>query len=525
MKKRSKILIFLLILFTLFTLFRIDYRFKTTVECCSDDYDYFLHASTVAFDFDLDYSNQDVRGFSYYKNGKNTPIGFIGSGIFSSPFLYIGKLLSSIANEDTTKDILNLQLLLYSLSSIFYLFASFYFMARTLHIYGINFNKYDLLLFMFSSGVLYFAFERFSMTHAYEHFTTTLLIFLISSFYINKENNNFLAFLIPIFLLLGYLTRMSNIYLFLLPILIKELVKKKNKITNKSLIKNRYFILSSFLSILIFSYISDQLYGEIIINPQKIYGSNIEVSNVILGENLNIFDFAIGFTKTILITNFSLEFGLFWVSPILFLPFLHAFYALKKKHFLIFFIILFCFLQNFFIVHLWQALGSSYGFRYLFSLVPLGILLYYNLQKSKFETYYLRAFSFFGLTSIIFFEASSFTQLSLVDQTNSFGRVIRYSNPTHVTGIIKSLFELNSYLIIFTTSLLGVVLFKFLLSVMKLEALNTFLANLGLPVENSDFQNYLLNLNQVELYKILLIIAILTYFAYYVVYKFEKKLD
>ena len=67
--------------------------------------------------------------------------------------------------------------------------------------------------------------------------------------------------------------------------------------------------------------------------------------------------------------------------------------------------------------------------------------------------------------------------------------------------------------------------FKLLLSVMKLDALNTFLANLGLPVENIDFQNYLLNLNQVELYKILLIIAILSYFAYYVIYKFEKKLD
>ena len=315
---------------------------------------------------------------------------------------------------------------------------------------------------------------------------------------------------------------MSNIYLFVLPLLIKGLLKKDNILTDRSLLKNRYFLFSSFFSILVFIFISIQLYGEIIINPQKIYGSNIEVSNVILGENFNIFNFVINFANTILITNFTLEFGLFWVSPILFLPFIHAFQILKKKEFMIFFLILFCFLQNYFIVHLWQALGSSYGFRYLFSLVPLAILLYFNLQKTKFETYYLRIFSILGLISIIFFEASPFTQLSLVDQTNSFGRIIRYSNPTHVSGVIKSLFELNSYLIVFTTSLLGVLFFKILISFIKLEALNNFLGILGLPVENSDFQDYLVNLNQIEFNKILFIIIFLVYIAYYIVYKLEK---
>ena len=72
MKQKNKLFTFLLILFVLLSLFRVDYRFKGTVECCSDDYDYYLHASTIAIDFDLDYSNQEVRGFSYYKNGKKT---------------------------------------------------------------------------------------------------------------------------------------------------------------------------------------------------------------------------------------------------------------------------------------------------------------------------------------------------------------------------------------------------------------------------------------------------------------------
>ena len=65
--KNKWIQVILLTVFLLLFL-RVDFRFKYTVECCSDDYDYYLHASTIAFDFDLDYSNQDVRGFSYFKN-------------------------------------------------------------------------------------------------------------------------------------------------------------------------------------------------------------------------------------------------------------------------------------------------------------------------------------------------------------------------------------------------------------------------------------------------------------------------
>ena len=69
----------------------IDYRFETTIKCCSDEYDYYSHAATIVNDFDLDYSNQNIRDFKYTKYGKNTPIGFFGSGLLSAPFLLIGQ--------------------------------------------------------------------------------------------------------------------------------------------------------------------------------------------------------------------------------------------------------------------------------------------------------------------------------------------------------------------------------------------------------------------------------------------------
>ena len=116
MVKSNKKIQFFLILILLLVFLRVDYRFTNTIKCCSDEYDYFLHASTIALDFDLDYSNQNPRDFRYYNNGKNTPIGFIGSGILSSPFLLFGNFLSKIFSEDLKSEIFNFKIFFYSFS-------------------------------------------------------------------------------------------------------------------------------------------------------------------------------------------------------------------------------------------------------------------------------------------------------------------------------------------------------------------------------------------------------------------------
>ena len=91
-KKLKKItVIFFYFLLPLLFL-KIDYRFIESFNCCQDDHDYYSHAETIAIDFDLNYDNQ-FEGFEterYNNNGKVAPKGFIGTGIFSSPFLFIG---------------------------------------------------------------------------------------------------------------------------------------------------------------------------------------------------------------------------------------------------------------------------------------------------------------------------------------------------------------------------------------------------------------------------------------------------
>ena len=182
-KKSKKILVFLFYFLLPLLFLKIDYRFIETFNCCQDDHDYYSHAETIAIDFDLNYDNQFL-GFEterYNNNGKIAPKGFIGTGIFSSPFLLIGNLFESLFNF--SNNLFNLRIAIYSLSSIFYFYLSIYLMSKVFDILNIKLNPNLIFIIFFGSGISYFAFERYSMSHVYEAFSITLIIYLSVNFY------------------------------------------------------------------------------------------------------------------------------------------------------------------------------------------------------------------------------------------------------------------------------------------------------------------------------------------------------
>ena len=77
--------------------------------------------------------------------------------------------------------------------------------------------------------------------------------------------------------------------------------------------------------------------------------------------------------------------------------------------------------------------------------------------------------------------------------------------------MIQSVFELNSYPIIFSTSFLGAIIFKILISFFGINGILDFLNSLGLPVENKDF---LLLINKLEVitFDKIFVILLLIYF-------------
>ena len=502
---------YVLLLFSLIFL-KSDFRFIEDIYCCGDDHDYYMHSETISQDFDLDYNNQflGIENKRYNNNGKIAPIGFFGSGLLASPFLLVGSLFNRVF-ESGENNIFNYKILFYSMSSLFYLALSIVFIEKTLKILKINQDKLITLLLYAGSGIFYFAFERYSMTHVYEVFAITMAFYYSSRLFHEKNSNKKIDIMFIILsILLSFMVRWVNYFVILIPLIIRSFKKpREDKIkTNVKFLALFY----SLFSIMIFLLHTKLIYGIYTFDPRVIYGTN-RTENIF---DVSIIDFLISSSKDFLTILFTEEFGIFWFSPLIFLGLIISLINLLKSDSdkrLFSFLCLLSFAQTFGIVIIWGSVASSYGFRYLYCLIPLSLLIVSEFKAGKNFIYrsYILSFSLFSTISIIFFETTSGTQLSLDKVTNSFGNEVIYSQPKYLSGMIQSVFELNSYLIIFSTSFLGAIIFKILISFFGINGILDFLNSLGLPVENKDF---LLLINKLEVitFDKIFVILLLIYF-------------
>lgn len=520
MNNFSKILkyLFLLIIFLIF--FKTDYRFTNEILCCGDDFDYYAHAQTLAEDYDLDYSNQ-LAGYEdrrFNLNGKVAPKGFFGSGLLASPFLFLGNhvdnFYKSLVNFKYV-ELMNYSILIYSLSSVTFVFLTCLLIHKSLNILKIQISIFEILLVYSASGVIYFAFERFSMAHVYETFTISLLILLSVKHY--KINTNFTVFFIPLAILLVFLVRMVNYYALFIPLIISYIVKKK---FDFKLYMHPKFLLSTAISIFIYIFLSISIYGIITINPQTMYGTSGLLGGF-FGE-LSFYEFLKQNLDFGLLILFGQEFGILWFSPILFFGLISSFFISKKLN--IFNNLLFVspYILGIGSVLLWKSAASSYGFRYLYSLVPISIVYFYSLKNNDKFSFYRKLLLFlsvFALVSILFFETTELTQLSTVEEMNSFGRNIKYVERYYLKGYLLALINFESYLKIFVTSFFGATVFKFIFIRVSIDDFINFLASLNLPVKNDDFIEYLFEIQLISLNKFIFVIL---YFLIFVHIFFKK---
>ena len=228
---------------------------------------------------------------------------------------------------------------------------------------------------------------------------------------------------------------------------------------------------------------------------------------------------------------FSNEFGIFWFSPILFASLISLVYFtfISNKHgFYNYLIILLVYGIPFSTVVLWQSTASSYGFRYLYSLIPIAILIYKKWVldiEYKIFTKYLIYFSIFASLSIIFFETSP--QTSLSQNINTFGIDDRFSQPNYLTGYLKSFLNIEAYLKIFTTSFLGVISFKIAFTIFSFDSINNFLRKINLPVDNEDYIAFVDNIEVVsgQQIAIFLLVIVLIVKWFVLLINTENKID
>ena len=497
------------LLFVIFLIFiKIDYRFINEMKCCGDDFDYYSHAYTIAVDFDFDYSNQLTYGHSevFYVNEKIAPLGFVGSGLLASPFMFLGNIFDSLNANETVSN----KILFYSLSPIFYFFLTIKLLYKSLTNLSRKPSILFLILLFMGSGVTYYGFERFSMTHTYEIFTVSLIFYITTNIHQSDRKRTLYIFLLPLSICVGFLVRFTNYYLFLLPYLFKKLFfKNKEIIYSKN--EKISFLISCLFSVMIFYLLTVRVYGFFTLNPSTLYMDNSKFSNYI-ERTENFIDFIIFNLGSLSNILFTQEFGLFWLSPILFFGTVSIFIFLLKKEFQVSLLIFICFVQNLVVVIMWQSTASSYGFRYLFSLIPLSIILFYSLDKeiyiNIFKTYII-LFSILGSLGVLFFESTEATQLSLSPLVNSFGNDVLYSNPNYLSGLLSSIFKFEAITTVIGRSLLIATLFKILI-IFNIESNVIEFLSVGLPEE---FYNLLNTLDGIKNINFLILLILLYYFS------------
>lgn len=458
----KKIELFLLIII-IFSLIKIDYRFEEIPYGLEvDDAEYYYSAATIGLDYDLDFSNQMKGVENRYLNKeikKVVPFHPIGSGMLAAPFVFIGNSIQKISNND---GLISFVYFMYSIAPIFYLLISILLIQKSMKVLNIRYNRNLLLIAIFGTGISYYSFDRFSMSHIYEFFGTSFLIYL-SAYSLEKKSSSrivYINFLIGFLIFFFLAIRWTNYLFFIIPMVIY--------LISKSSVKNLYlqpsFILGGLLGLSIFLLHTKYLYGIYTLNQAPIV---LSVENSFSANYTRFFDLSM-FSENIVfvfeglrIILFSQEFGLFYFAPILFLSFVFTMISIYEKKYSLGFCLLILYTIPFISVIVTQNTAFSYGYRYLFVLIPINIVLYFKfLNNSKIIKRYLYFFSILGFILYLFFETTQGTSISDGYVVNTFGMETRYANPNYLSELPNALININAYMHILFTSFFGVLFIK-----------------------------------------------------------------
>jgi hypothetical protein len=502
-KNLFKTFFFFLILFL--SLLRIDYR-DTTPEIYEggDDANYYFHNKTITYDFDLVYENQTTTKVAKFQNPKTeklVPVHPIGSSFLSSIFMFLGRFIENIFSAQ------DFHYFLYSFSSIFYLFCSYKLLNLTINDNLDIFNKRKILniFIFFGSGIVYYAFERFALTHVYEIFSVSLLIYLTNKYNHTEKKGSILSFLIGFLSTFLLIIRNVNYFLLLTPLFLLLLIDNRSAI--RSLYREINYYVGLVIGFLTVFIITNELYGIATIFAGDIYnpsGSTLKnfINTFIINKNpLELFAF---FLKSFYKIIFGFEFGLFFTTPIICAALISILHIFKNKNFYLLLISFITFSIPFLIVILWQTTASSFGFRYVLVLIPYAFLLVNKYIKEGVLENLLIILSSFSFVLYLFFETTEMT--SLAENINMFGVLHKYSAPNYIPEVIKSMFILDSYLKIIFTSYIGVIILKLGFLLFGYEYIYNLIFNFGYL--NEDVQNLINYSNSISILHIAAIFII-----------------
>tara|TARA_B100000941_G_C28493208_1_gene549254 strand:- start:370 stop:1902 length:1533 start_codon:yes stop_codon:yes gene_type:complete len=344
-----------------------------------DDLSYWIHASTLAYDYDLNYTDDHSLVHQNYHEETNAPYHSPGSGYANSIFVKIFSLLDdkSKINEIRINPIGSYSLLGFLFGTIFYCLLGFYFFDKLIEKKGLKVYKKNIYLIVYLSTLVHFVTNRFLMAHSFEFF---LVVFI---FYLLETKDNFFdkyiyAQLILAFFLLSITRPSTAIYTLCLFIVYYKKIRYKFS----DVLTNTFSTV-----VVVFLYV---------LGAQKIYNQNsfllnLESNNTTasISGDLNIQWILNGFSK---IPNliFSPSLGLIWSAPVIIigivLLFLNKNYLNKFNILSKIFIFLYLF-GAFLVLFVWQGREGSFGQRLLIGVIPFcayQLCIFLNNKKKDF---------------------------------------------------------------------------------------------------------------------------------------------
>jgi len=467
----------------------------------SDDLSYWLHSSTLAFDYDINYLDDFEFDHVNYHPEKNTPYHGPGSGYAAAIFVKLFSFFDSANNLESIRSnpIGSFSLLGYLFSTLFYCYLGFYYIGKLLEFKNLNLNKKIIFLLIFVSSLAHYVSNRFLMAHSFEFFLVSYI------FYKFETSSNIFSkrtfFLLSLSFFLLSITRPSTfIYsLALFGIYWNKFYFKKQDIFSNLLITSGFIFL--------YRQLAQQLYKSNFILLQLDENSTTNTSS----ENINLDWILNGILETPnLIFSFSM--GLIWSTPVV----IFGLFCLFKNNYLqdkkalnklfIFFYLFGCFL----VLYVWQGYEGSFGQRLVIGIIPFcvyQICEYFNNKSTKLLIPFI-GISYLG---ILFIYSSS--NLTLQYGTTLWGTVIDWAAEDYFLLLISELLRAETIASVFSRTIF------FIDGIF----LTNFFENLNI-IDSLDIERKSRILNFIDIYNNLKItyLVMLNFILFYFSYNLEK---
>ncbi len=451
-KNGRKNTIFIITFFLITLLFKPLWLFNNqNLGIPGDDMSHWLHSATIAFDFDLDYTNDYKLESNIFNPETNVPSHPPGAGYIASPFVFLFSQLDKVINlpvENTrTNPVKSFAYIGFFVSGLFYTYIGTKLLSKTVKKYNNDFS--GLLIFCgLISTLVHFVTTRFLMSHAVEFFLCCVLIYIFE----NEENEYFKTPDITKLFFTYFCLSITRPSTFLYSLILILFYKRKFVFDRKNTIT---YIIQTFGFSIFYIFLSRLLYQKsyIFLNT---YGNQAEEYYA----TLNFEQLLNGFLK---LPNlfFSPNMGIVYSSPIIFIALIVFFTKLLTDN--INFsdkVIIFLFFGASTVpLLIWQGREVAYGQRLLIGIIPICILIsckYVTNKPLKLLTKSLTLFSFLGY---LFFYSSE--RLTLRPGTTLWNTQVGYTSENYYVELLKAFLDYEAILSALLRNIYSVDIFKF----------------------------------------------------------------